>query len=307
MGSAVRLLITGGAGFIGHNLALYFRRRGFEVAIVDSLERADPSVLVLFESLGVTFVRGDVKKEDVFGELLRNVDFVIHAAAYVDVEESVKIPTRYIDNNVVGTTAVAHVCAECRVPIVFLSSAAVYGDPTTLPISEDHPLNPLSPYGLSKVLGEKVVEFFGGQGLRYTILRLFNVYGPGHRTSSYTGVITRFIERVRQNLPPVIYGDGKQTRDFIHVLDVARFIELVVEKRPWGEVFNVGTGRPTKIIDLAKLVIKLFNLDIEPIYKPPRAGDVRHSYADINKARKLLGFEPSIELEEGLKQLIQKP
>lgn len=189
--------------------------------------------------------------------------------------------------------------------MVFLSSAAVYGDPVTLPVSEDHPLNPLSPYGLSKVFSEKVVEFFGRHGLRYTILRLFNVYGPSRRGSSYAGVIARFIDRVRQGLPPVVYGDGEQTRDFIHVLDVARFIELVVEKRLWGEVFNVATGKPTRIADLAKLIIELFNLGIEPLYSPPRAGDIRHSYADISKAVKLLGFNPSIELEEGLKQLIQ--
>lgn len=295
--------ITGGAGFIGHNTAIYLRERGVEVVVLDSLERSTEYAVRRLRDAGVSIIRGDVGDSSTVGPLVGDSDVVIHAAAYIDVHESMQRPADYVRNNVVGTTVVAHECLRHGKPMVFISSAAVYGNPVRLPIPEDHPLRPISPYGLSKVLSEEVVRFFGGLGLRFVILRPFNVYGPG-QNSAYAGVIMRFIERVKRGLPPVIYGDGNQARDFIHVLDVARVIERVITGDYWGETFNVGTGVPTRIIDLARLVMGLFGMDGEPLFDKPRPGDIRDSYADISKARSILGFTPSISLEDGLRGLM---
>jgi UDP-glucose 4-epimerase len=152
-------------------------------------------------------------------------------------------------------------------------------------------------------MGEDVVRFFSKYGLKYVILRLFNVYGPGQK-SAYAGVITKFLERAGEKLPPVVYGDGEQTRDFIHVDDVAEAVELAIKASQVNEVFNIGSGNPVKIRDLAKLVMRLCQVEGEPVYTVQRPGDIKHSYADITRARGLLGFEPRIGLEAGLKNLL---
>ncbi len=302
----MKILVTGGAGFIGHHVALHLLSKGFDVVVLDSFERASPLATRRLKETSITVVKGDVREASLLSSVLRNnVDVVVHCAAYIDVSESFEKPVEYVDNNVAGTVAIAHSCHKYGAKLIHLSSAAVYGNPIQLPIPEEHPLNPISPYGLSKVLSEKVVEFYGKLGLKYTILRPFNVYGPG-QTPSYAGVIVKFIERVKKKLPPIIYGDGEQTRDFIHVQDLAEFIELIIEKNVWNKTFNVGTGKPTKIIDLAKTVMKIAGVEGEPVFAPPRPGDIKHSYADISKAKKTLGFKPKISLKEGLRKLIQE-
>jgi len=303
VGYLVSILITGGAGFIGSNTAFYLCSRGFKVSVIDSFERSSIS----FEELlgaGIRVFRGDVKDTSIISSILQGVDVVVHAAAYVDVAESMAKPLEYLNNNVIGTASVASVCFNRGVGLIYISSAAVYGDPIKLPIDEDHPTKPLSPYGLSKLLGEEVVKFYGGLGLRFTILRLFNVYGP-RQNRSYAGVITRFIERVKAGLPPVIYGDGLQTRDFVHVVDVAKAVELAIEKKLPQQILNIASGKPVKIKDLAYMVIKLSGLDKEPIYTNPRPGDIKHSWGSIAKAEEQLNYKPSINLEEGLKNLYE--
>jgi len=294
--------VTGGAGFIGHNVAMYLKERGYDVLVYDNLERAAPNAINMLNDYGITVIKGDVRDTYTLSNALTNTDTVIHAAAYVDVNESLTKPVEYINNNTVGTAAVANECLKHGIPMIMLSSAAVYGNPTKLPIPEDHPINPLSPYGLSKALSETITKFLGNKGLKYIILRPFNVYGP-RQGNNYAGVIKRFIERAKQGLPPIIHGDGTQTRDFIHILDVARFIELILNEETWGETLNVGTGTPTRIIDLAKLIISLYNIKEEPIFTEPRPSDIKHSYADITKAKTLIKFQPKINLKEGLKTL----
>lgn len=283
-------MVTGGAGFVGSHVAAYLAERGFRVVAVDSLERA--SAVKRLEEAGVSLIVGDVRSVD-----LPPAEAVVHAAAYINVEESWERPYDYMWNNAAATARVAKRCAETGARLVYISSAAVYGEPQRLPIDEGHPMRPLSPYGLSKLAGEQIAQMLTPEA---AVLRLFNVYGPG-QTGPYAGVVSKFIERAKRGLPPVIYGDGTQTRDFVHVADVARLVEVVLDRGAAG-VFNVGTGRAVSIRELATIVMRLAGLSGEPLYGPPRPGDIKHSAADVTKA-KLLGWQPQIPLEEGLRVL----
>jgi UDP-glucose 4-epimerase len=278
----MRVVITGGAGFIGSHVAAYLAERGFKVVAVDNLERA--SAVKRLEEAGVPLVVGDVRHVD-----LPPADVVVHAAAYISVEESWERPYDYMWNNAAATARVAKRCAETGARLVYISSAAVYGEPQRLPIDESHPTKPLSPYGLSKLAGEQAAQMLAPGA---AVLRLFNVYGPG-QTGPYAGVVSKFIERAKRGLPPVIYGDGTQTRDFIHVADVARFVEVVLDRGAAG-VFNVGTGRAVSIRELAAIVMRLARLNGEPLYAPPRLGDIKHSVADVTTRASSLGWEPKV-------------
>ena len=305
----MKVLITGGAGFIGHHLALYLSSLGYDVLCVDNLSRSSPEVINTLRRYGINLIVVDVLDINSLDVIMSRFkpEVVIHTAALVSVEESVKKPEEYFRCNVLGTLNTVRISTNYGVSrFIYLSSAAVYGDPIKLPVSEEHPLNPKSPYGLSKLLGEEVVKlYYRMYGLEYVILRLFNVYGPRQFLNPYSGVITKFIDRVSKGLPPVIYGDGTQTRDFIHVLDVCRVIQLCVSTEKVNEVYNVGSGKPLSINELADLVVRVSGLDLRPTYESSRPGDIRHSYADISKAVKYLGFKPSVSIEEGIKELLR--
>ena len=282
----MRVEVTDGAGFVGSHVAAYLAERGFRVVAVDNLERT--SAVRPLEEVGVPLVVGDVRRVD-----LPPADVLVDAAC-INVEESWERPYDYMWNNATATARIAKQRAETGARLVYISSAAVYGEPQHLPIDEDHPTRPLSPYGLSKLAGEQVAQMLAP---RAAVLRLFNVYGPG-QTGTYAGVISKFVERAKRSLLPVIYGDGTQTRDFIHVADVAQFVEVVLDRG----AFNVGTGRAVSIRELAVIVMRLAGLGGEPLYGPPRPGDVKHSAADVSKA-KSLGWQPQMPLEEGLRRL----
>lgn len=302
----MKVLVTGGAGFIGHNIAIRLKEKGFRVQVMDSLERSTELAVKRLREANIPVTKAEVKNFEEIKNVLNGVDVVVHAAAYIDVAESMEKPLLYLDNNVLGTAHIVKASLDAGIRLfVYLSSAAVYGNPVKLPVDEDHPVIPLSPYGLSKLMGEDAVRFFSRYGLKHVILRLFNVYGPGQK-AEYAGVITRFLERASEKLPPLIYGDGEQTRDFIHVEDVAGAVELAIKTSHVNEIFNIGSGDPVKIRDLAKLVMRLFKIKGEPIYGEKRIGDIEHSCADISKAKSLLGFKPRIGLEEGLAKLVQK-
>lgn len=303
----MKVLITGAAGFLGSHILNKLLSMGFNVLGLDNLSRPSDYGVKLLKNLGVKLYVMNVKNSEVIN-VLKNVDVVIHAAAYVDVAESVKEPTLYVDNNVLTTTYLAEVCVKKGVKrFIYVSSAAVYGEPKYLPIDEEHPLEPLSPYGASKVASEVIIKTFSKvyKNFKYTIIRPFNIYGPG-QTSTYAGVVTNFCERLLRNLPPIIYGDGEQTRDFIYVEDVAEAITKIIEcDKAVNNTYNVGTGIPTKINDLAKLVMEILGITYKPIYKPPRPGDIKHSYASIKRIRKDIGWEPKTSLKEGLKKTIE--
>ena len=304
----MKVVITGGAGFIGHHLATFLKDRGYEVTCIDNLYRASEDALRILKDAGISLISVDICDYRRLYKAIKelNPDAVVHSAALISVDESFKRPDIYLRCNTLGTLYVAKACLECKVSrLIYISTAAVYGDPVKLPIAEDHPLNPKSPYGLSKLFGEEVVKFYSrAYGLNYVVLRLFNVYGPRQPLSEYAGVITKFIERVNAGLPPIIYGDGTQVRDFIHVKDVCRAIEKSLTTQHVNEVYNVGSGDPVSINDLAKLVLKLKRMNMECLYAPPRPGDIRASYASIDRARALLRWRPRVDLEDGIRRTV---
>jgi UDP-glucose 4-epimerase len=298
----LRVLITGGAGFIGSHLVRALVRAGYGVRVFDNLSTGSlDNIGDLLDA--IEFVRGDVRDYGTVESAVRGIDAVVHLAALIDVAESIEKPDLYFDVNVRGTYNVVKASRSAGT-FVFASSSAVYGEPIRVPIPEDHPLMPKSPYAASKISGEAFVQAFANQyGFRPVILRLFNVYGL-KQSRAYAGVIIEFIRRVSRGEPPVIFGDGEQTRDFIHVSDVVEAIMLSLRNEGARGVFNIGSSEGVTINRLANLILKLMGReDLKPIYAPPRPGDIRYSIADITRARKELGFKPKVGLEVGIKEL----
>ncbi len=303
-----RVIVTGALGFIGYHTCIYLASKGYDVVGIDNASRGKIERIKMLEQRNIAVEIADIRDYDHLDKVFYEYqpDAIVHAAALISVDESFEKPLLYEDVNSKGTITLILIANKYGLrKFVYISSAAVYGNPVKLPIDEDHPLNPLSPYGVSKLSGEFYTKtLFEGKENAIT-LRLFNVYGPG-QNPEYAGVISRFLERLSRDEPPVIYGSGEQTRDFIHVEDVACAIEKALEKNLRGYmVFNIGTGKKITIRELAELMIRLYGSSLEPVYGPPRKGDIMHSYADISKVRQILGWEPKISLEEGLKRLIE--
>jgi len=300
----LRVLVTGGAGFIGSHLVRALVRAGHSVRVLDNLSTGSPENLAGLAG-SVELVVGDVRDLRVVEAAVRGVDVVAHLAALVDVAESVERPDTYFDVDAFGTYVVAKACRGVEA-LVYASSSAVYGEPSRLPIGEDHPAAPRSPYAAAKLAGEGFVYAFSAQhSYRPVVLRLFNVYGP-KQTKAYAGVISEFVRRALRGEPPIIYGDGEQTRDFIHVGDVVEaFIKAMTDRKVAGTL-NIGSGEAVTIRKLAELVLKLAGReDMKPVHRPPRPGDIKHSVADTRKAREALGFKPRIKLEEGIRELLK--
>ncbi len=300
----MKILVTGGAGFIGSHISTYLSEKGFDVEIIDNLERSSPENLRRIEESNLRIHILDLRKDNL-RTLLERYDVIIHAAAYVSVEESMYNPWIYIKNNFHVTERLTRYLSN-KQKIIYLSSAAVYGEPINTPIKETDPTKPKSPYGLSKLLGEKsVIRNSICNRYKYFIFRVFNVYGEG-QNRAYAGVITVFLDRLRKNLPPIIYGDGSNTRDFIHVRDVAKAVYLALDKNFSG-IYNLGSGRGVAIKDLAEIMIKLSGKrDLAPVYSETRPGDIRLSVADITRIKEDLGFTPSIDLVKGLSELFRE-
>jgi UDP-glucose 4-epimerase len=299
----LRVLVTGGAGFIGSHLVKALLRAGHFVRVLDNFSTGSMDNIVDV-ARDAEIVVGDVRDYSVVEKCVRGVDVVIHLAALIDVAESIERPDLYFEVNVIGTHNIAKACRGVNL-LIFASSSSVYGDPLKIPIPEDHLLSPRSPYAASKAAGEALIQAFSSiYGYRPIILRIFNVYGP-KQSRTYAGVVIEFIRRVLRREPPIIYGDGEQTRDFIHISDVIDAIMKAMSIERARGVFNIGSGKAVTINQLAKLILKTLNReDLKPVYAPPRPGDIKHSIADITKSRKILGFEPKISLEEGIKTLI---
>ena len=303
-----RVLVTGGAGFIGSHVVDRLVESGYRVRVLDNLLTGKLENLKQHQSYSqVEFVKGDVRDAKLVKKSVRDVDAVIHLAALTSVPFSIENPDLTFAVNVGGTINLLSSCAKQKVgKFVFVSSCAVYGEPESLPVTEEHLTRPMSPYADSKLAGEKYCLGFHEKGLlRSVALRFFNVYGVRQVMNDYCGVIARFIDRGRRGLSLVVYGDGMQTRDFVNVNDVADAVLSSVENsNSEGEVFNVGFGAPTSINDLARAVMECSGLNLEVVHEEPRLGDIKHSYADISKAEKLLGYEPRVSLQDGLRTLL---
>lgn len=299
----MRVLITGGCGFIGSNLAEELSKR-YDVVVLDDLSSGS---LKNIDGLDVEFIKGSITNIDLLKEFFRDIDCVFHQAAVVSIQDSIENPIKVNEVNVEGTLNVLVAARDAGVKkIINASSCAVYGDASKLPLREEAKVNPKSPYAVTKLVGEYYCKIFSEiYGLRTVSLRYFNVYGPKqYYTSDYAAVIPKFITRIIRGKSPIIYGDGKQTRDFIFVKDVVLANVLALESKAEG-VFNIATGKAISIEELASLIMDILGKDLEIKYDKPREGDIRHSIGDISKAKEILGFEPKYSIEKGLRETVK--
>lgn len=297
-----KCLVTGGAGFIGSHIADLLVQEGHHVLIVDdlshgSLDNVNPEA---------QFISLDIRDEKLL-DLLKGVDYVFHSAAQVNVQTSLQDPLEDASVNILGTINLLVGCRRAGVKkVIYSSSAAVYGEPQYLPVDEKHLCNPLSGYGISKLTAEKYMVMYSKLfGLDFTILRYANVYGPRQDASAEGGVIAIFIEQLRSGLAPVIFGDGRQTRDFIFVKDVAA-ANLAAMGSGAGEIVNISTGCPTTINEMYQTVRKLSRCDLNPEFQPAKPGDISHSYLDNTGARAKLGWDISYSFRAGLELTVDR-
>ena len=300
-------LVTGGAGFIGSHLVEALVSRGERVRILDNFSTGHWENLANFAD-AVEVVEGDIVNLPTILSAMKDVRYVFHHAAVASVEQSVRDPLQVHKVNVDGTLNVLLAAREASVErLIFASSAAVYGDSERLPLREDTPARVLSPYAASKVAGESYVQSFSAAyALPTTILRYFNVYGPRQDpTSPYSGVITKFVTALKRKEPPTIFGDGRQTRDFVYVGDVVH-ANLLACSTPEavGKTFNIASGQQMSIRQLNELLNALTDSSLSPHFAPPRLGEVRCSQADISQAQQLLGWSPETGLDAGLEQTV---
>lgn len=300
----MRVLVTGGAGFIGSHIADTLIARGDRVSILDNLstgrfENIDPRT---------NFYKGDLRDAKFVLETLQSErpDYVIHHAAQIDVQTSIDNPAADAAINIIGTISLLEACRACDVKkIIYASSAAVYGNPRYLPVDEKHPLQPLSGYGVSKHTVEHYLTAYNEiYGLDYTALRYANVYGPRQDASGEGGVVAIFTDRLLQGERPKIFGDGKQTRDFIFVGDIVRANLAAINTPGSTGIFNVSTGLPTSVNELFYALREITGSSIEPEYCPPRPGDIEHSYLDEKAAVAGLKWQTEMPLADGLRILV---
>ena len=300
-------LVTGGAGFIGSHLSEELVRRGHRVRVADSLITGKRSNLDHIK--GIEFLEGDLADIDVAHKAVDGCEYVLHQAAIPSVPRSVKDPLTSNRANVDATLNVLLASRDAGVKrLVFAASSSAYGDTPTLPKHENMPTNPLSPYALQKVIGEDYLRLFTRlYGLETVSIRYFNVFGPRQDPSSpYSGVISVFATALLENRPPTIFGDGNQTRDFTYVANVVDGVLRACDApRASGEIINVATGGRISLNQLFEEMRKLVGGTLTPVYEEPRKGDVRDSQADITKARELLGYQPTVSFEEGLRKTIE--
>ena len=300
-------LVTGGAGFIGSHLAEELIRRGERVRVVDSFITGKRENLAHIP--GVELVEGDLADLAVATRAVAGVDYVLHQAAIPSVPRSVEDPITSNRANIDASLNVLVAARDAGVKrVVYAGSSSAYGDTPTLPKREDMPTDPLSPYALQKLVGEQYLRLFTRlYGLETVTIRYFNVFGPRQDPSSpYSGVISLFAMRMLEGRAPTIQGDGGQTRDFTYVANVVDgVLRACTAPRASGEVINVAVGGRISINELCATMASVLGSTVQPEYTPPRAGDVRDSQADITRAREILGYEPIVSFEEGLRRTLE--
>lgn len=298
----MRYAVTGGAGFIGSHLVKTLSDAGHSVIVIDNLKTGKKENMSKFIGK-VEFIQDDIRNYELLKEKFRNVDGVFHEAALASVPDSFRIPEEYHDVNVRGTENIFKLAKEYGFKVIYASSSSVYGNPTKIPIKEDHPKNPINPYAKTKLDDEKLAQKYAGHGAEIIGLRYFNVFGE-RQSKEYAGVIKKFLECIYENSPPTINGDGLQTRDFVYVDDVARANLLAMESATKHAFINIGTSHSITILELAKMIIAESGLAISPRHRPSLEGDVKESVADISLARELLKWTPEITLKDWLKVAI---
>jgi len=299
----VKALVTGGAGFIGSNLVELLRDEGHEVVVLDDLSSGYAENL----REDAEFVRGDISSPDAAKAGATDCDVIFHLAASVGNTRSIDNPVRDSEINVIGTLNVLEAARVHGITrVVYSSSAGIFGELKTLPIAEDHPQDPDSPYGASKLAAEKMCLVYNKlYGMKNVCLRYFNVYGLRQRYDDYGNVIPIFAERMLRHQDVTIFGDGEQTRDFVHASDVARANYQAGVSADAAGTFNLGSGSRISINALASMMAEMIGEPVNIVHGPPRPGDVRDSLAAIDAAAATFGFEPSMDLGEGLRAYIE--
>lgn len=307
-----KALIIGGAGFIGSHLVEQLVNQGIATTIYDNFSTGNLENIKTVKS-DIDFIKADIRNQDTLASAMQGVDWVFHLAALTSVSQSVANPLLTDEINVTGTLNVLKASIKAGVSrVIIASSCAVYGDAHQPPLKEVDLSAPKSPYAASKLTNEAQAEhFYQTYGLETVCLRYFNVYGSRQRPDSqYAAVIPRFIECYKHNQAPQIYGNGLQSRDFIHVTDIAKANILAAllssDILAANRIFNVGTGKNTSLLELLELISKTAGYYIEPEFKQPRSGDINNSYADCSLVTEKLGFRPSIDLQAGVEDLYHR-
>ncbi len=305
------ILIIGGSGFIGSHLAEKYVKEGYLVKVMDDFSSGKVNnIRELFNYRNFKLIKGDITDKQLVKESVKGVDIVFHLAAQVHVDKSIIESERTFQINAQGTINVLEAVLQNNVELlVYASSSEVYGSAQQVPMNENHPLNPASPYAASKVAADRMCfAYWNTYKLPVVIMRCFNTYGARQADSGYAAVIPLFIRRVLQDLPPIIYGDGKQTRDYLYIKDSINAYDLVLKsaQKLLGKAVNFGTGKDISISEIAQNVIEICGQKkLTPFYALGRPGEVRRLCADISLARQELDFEPQYDIKQGLTELIE--
>jgi len=305
-----RVLVTGGGGFIGSNLTEALLKQGHRVRVLDDFSTGKRENLVFDQPYpSLEIIEGDIRDFNLCQKATENIEYVFHQAALPSVQRSVEDPLTSHAVNAGGTLNILLAAKEAGVRrLIYASSSSVYGDTPTLPKTEEMPPHPLSPYALQKYIGERYGQlFFELYGLETVSLRYFNIFGPKQDPLSiYSAVIPRFIDALLGGHPPIIFGDGEQSRDLTYVENVvqANLLSMSAEHLG-GEVINIACGKRTSLNQLLNILQEIIGSKVSPLYEEPRKGDVKHSLADIRKGKRFLNYEPKIEIEAGLKKTVE--
>ena len=299
----MKYVVTGGAGFIGNNIAKLLIKKGHDVDIIDNLHTGRKENLKEIIDK-INFYQIDIQNKNDLEKIIKNYDGVFHEAALTAVPESFEKPKEYHNVNVIGTKNVFKIAQKENIRVVYASSSSIYGDVKNTPIKENADRKPINPYGQTKLDDELLAEKLSKNNVSIIGLRYFNVYGIG-QTGSYAGVITKFLENIKNQKSFIVNGNGNQVRDFIHVKDIAQANVAAMESKTKNGFFNIGTEIPTSINNLAKLMVELSNHKHKIIHGPQLEGDIEISQADMNFTNKSFNWSHKINLKEGLRDLIK--
>ena len=301
------VLVTGGNGFIGSHLVKELFKHGYKIKIFDIIIGENVEYIKsLIDKKEIDFIKGSIEDINLVNLAMKGVDYVFHIAT-LNMNKSIECPEGCINVNIKGSYNIFKSACDHNVKrIIFSSSSSVYGDPDTLPISEDSKIKSVELYGSSKWMCERILDSLSKRyGIEYNILRYFNVYGSRQASDAYyTTIITKFVKRVLNNESPIIDGKMDQSMDFIHVSDVVNANILAMKSEIKNEIFNVGTGISTSVLELSEILKKVMDVNVSPIFKDREVMCTKRQ-ADIKKAEELLGFKAKINVEEGLKQIVQ--
>jgi len=300
----MRFVVTGGAGFVGSHLVKHLLKNDHDVIVIDNLHTGKK------ENLGsvidkIEFQELDIRNHESMKNILKNIDGVFHQAALTVVQDSFSNPKEYHDVNVQGTENIFKLSIKNKFKVVYASSSSVYGHKQKMPIEENVERKPINPYGQTKLECEHLVEKYSKLGGSIIGLRYFNIFGKG-QTIEYAGVITKFIERLKEGKAPIIFGRGSQIRDFIYVNDVVKANLMAMNCNKSNLLVNVGSGKAISVLELANIMIKISGLGLSPIFTEPVQGDIEKSHANIELAKKTFDWKPEIRVQEWLEEIIKK-